>query len=195
MAAKFLPTVALSDCDLSNTESVREITSRHVADLVARDGAGKYSAPMLSPAVVRTLRLAVLLVIGLNVPLVAATPGGQRGTSSQEGGAGISQLVERRDARLSCWGVVVRLNRLRFRSSIRSEYLEVVDAKHGRDLKPLMRWRVGRDRRTLVIEFLPGRGDFGSGNAVTVRIDAAAFTRPATFQNPRLDLSIATDLF
>jgi hypothetical protein len=108
--------------------------------------------------------------------------------------AGIYQLVGVRQGRKSCWGVFIRLREMRFRRNIRSEHIRITEAKHGHELKELMRWRVSPDARLLLIEFKPGKGDFGSGNEVTVEIDRAAFAFAGDSSDRIFRWSIATDL-
>lgn len=108
---------------------------------------------------------------------------------------GIHQLVENRGGRVSCWGVVIRLGRSRFREVIRSEQIVIREGKHGHDLKEIMSWHVGQNGRQLVIKFKPRMGDFGSGNRVEVQVDRSAFrVTNAESHNKRFEWSIDTDV-
>ncbi len=103
----------------------------------------------------------------------------------------ISQIVQTRDGRISCWGVFIRLDKLHFKDSLATSQLVITEAKHSSDLRPLMIWQVGKSRRTLTVEFKPGMGDFGSGNYMTIRIDSSGIVG-----SPKggLQFSISTDL-
>ncbi|MDG6999877.1 MAG: hypothetical protein JRN15_12260 [Nitrososphaerota archaeon] len=103
----------------------------------------------------------------------------------------ISQIVQTRDGRTSCWGVLIKLQKLHFKDSLAASQLAITEAKHSSDLRSLMVWRVGKSRRTLTVEFKPGMGDFGSGNYMTIRIDSSGIVG-----SPKsgLQFSISTDL-
>ncbi len=103
----------------------------------------------------------------------------------------ISQIVQTRDGKTSCWGVLIKLQKLHFKDSLAASQLVITEAKHSSDLRPLMVWRVGKSRRTLMVEFKPGMGDFGSGNYMTIRIDSSGIVG-----SPKggLQFSISTDL-
>ena len=79
---------------------------------------------------------------------------------------GISQLVQTRDGQLSCWGVIITLRRTTFKARILPNQLEIREAKHGSDLREAMIWAVDEGGKRLTIQWQPGKGDFGSGNAV-----------------------------
>ena len=87
---------------------------------------------------------------------------------------GISQLVEKRSGRVSCWGVVIHIGNVRFRRNIKRDQILISEAKHGHDLRGIMTWRVDQNGRRLVVKFKPGMGDFGSGNTVEVRVARSA---------------------
>lgn len=89
--------------------------------------------------------------------------------------SGICQLIETRGGRTSCWGVIVTFDRLTLKDSVAEDRISITDAKYDRNLKPIMTWSVSDKGKRLTIEFKPGMGDFGTGNAVTVRIDGTAF--------------------
>jgi hypothetical protein len=108
--------------------------------------------------------------------------------------AGISQLVESRGGRISCWGVVIKLGTSRFKENISPRQIEVREAKHGHDLVSTMIWRVEQSGRRLIIEFRPGMGDFGSGNRVEVRINRSALEEPIGSANEYFQWGIDTDV-
>lgn len=108
--------------------------------------------------------------------------------------AGISQLIENRGGRVSCWGVIVQLGNLRFRDRIKLNQVSVREAKHGHELKEMMTWRVDRSGRRLTIEFKRGMGDFGSGNAVEIQIDRSALIEPGSSGSNHFRWSIDTDV-
>jgi len=109
--------------------------------------------------------------------LVAAVPMGVAADRTRQGG-GISQLVEAREGRLSCWGIIIELDQTTFNPKITSEQLSITDSKYGRDLKDLLDWEVDRVGKLLTIRFKPGSGDFRTGNVVTVSVQTSAFSRP-----------------
>jgi hypothetical protein len=47
--------------------------------------------------------------------------------------AGITQLVENRGGRVSCWGVTIQLGNSRFRETIRPDQMMIREARHGHD--------------------------------------------------------------
>jgi hypothetical protein len=71
--------------------------------------------------------------------------------------------------------VVIQLSELRFNKRIGENQIEISEAKHGADLKDIMRWRVSKGGKQLVIEFKSRAGNFGSGNLVEVAIYGSAF--------------------
>jgi hypothetical protein len=87
-----------------------------------------------------------------------------------------SCLIEARADVTSCWGVVIQLDRGSFKPKIGSEQITVVEAKYGRNLLSLMNWAVSPDGKRLTVKFKQGKGDFGSGNTVIVRVAAAALS-------------------
>jgi hypothetical protein len=108
--------------------------------------------------------------------------------------AGITQLVENRRGRVSCWGVTIQLGNSRFRETIRPDQMMICEAKHGHDLRRIMSWRVEQHGKRLVIRFKPGMGDFGSGNCVEVQVHRSAFIEQVKSPNNRLEWSINTDV-
>jgi hypothetical protein len=106
----------------------------------------------------------------------------------------VSQLVERRAGGTSCWGLIIRLGRMRLKPEVGSDEIEIREAKHGADLKNVMTWRVDDGGRRLVIKFKPGMGDFGSGNNVTVRLSRGVFADPASPSNEWYEWSVSTDI-
>jgi hypothetical protein len=107
---------------------------------------------------------------------------------------GIFQLVENRDGQVLCWGVTIRLGKLRFRHNISPNQIIIRDAKRGHDLRKLMRWSVEENGRQLLIRFKAGLGDFGSGNAVEVQIERSAFIGPISSRDNHFRWSIDTDV-
>lgn len=95
---------------------------------------------------------------------------GQPGQSGRARAAGISQVIEERDGRASCSGVVIQLDRLTFPVAVPPSAIEITEAKHNRSLNDLMQWEVDATRKRLTIRFRPGMGDFGTGNRIEVRI-------------------------
>lgn len=95
---------------------------------------------------------------------------------------------------MSCRGVIIRLGNSRFRESINPEQIIIREAKHGRDLRGAMSWRVERNGKRLVIKFKPGAGDFGSGNSVEVQVDRSAFAGHVESPNTRFEWSVNTDV-
>lgn len=113
------------------------------------------------------LRTSILVVAFASfLPLAS----GQPRTPQDAGAAGIWQLIEDRNGRVSCWGVVIQLARLSFPATVQPSAIEVTEAKHSRSLNDVMQWEVDRTRKRLTIRFRPGKGDFGTGNRVEVRI-------------------------
>lgn len=108
--------------------------------------------------------------------------------------AGIIQLVGNRRVRGSCSGVIVSLDKFRFRETIDPGQIAILEAKHGHDLKEMVSWRVEQHGRRLVIRFKPGMGDFGSGNRVEVLVDRSAFMGRIESSNERFEWSIDTDV-
>ena len=103
---------------------------------------------------------------------------------------GIYQLIETRNGKTSCWGIVIQLRRLSLEESIGEKELSITDAKYIREMKGIMTWSVDKSRKRLVIKFKKGMGDFGTGNAVTVKIESSAFLGE---QNELFLASIPTD--
>ncbi len=137
----------------------------------------------------RSLGLALALVLwssALSTALVADA----RSTDP----AGVFQLVQERAGRQSCWGVVIRLKRLTFKHSILADQLEIRDDKYDHDLRGAMVWAVDREGRQLTIQWQPGKGDFGTGNAVRVCVERSAFREGSQPSNERECWSIGTDL-
>ena len=140
------------------------------------------------------LKLTALLLICLTFTATAASHVSLQSRAPRTS-AGIHRLIENRDGRVSCWGVVIRLGRSRFRGVIRPEQIVISEGKHGHDLREIMSWHVGQNGRQLVIKFKPGTGDFGSGNRVEVQVDRSAFrVVDAPSPNKRFEWSIDTDV-
>lgn len=124
----------------------------------------------------------------LTLPQVAISRGGKTANTAY---GTISQIVQTRNHRTSCWGVVIHLKNLHFKHSVSAAELIITEAKHSSDLRPLMVWRVGKSGRTLTIEFKRGMGDYGTGNYTTIHIDSTAMVA-----SPKggLEFAISTDL-
>lgn len=137
---------------------------------------------------VRLGGLAATMVVATASPVHAAGAESASGT-----GSGIAQLVQTRDGRLSCWGVVITLKHTAFNARILPSQLEIRDAKHNSDLREAMRWAVDKHGKKLTIHWPPGKGDFGSGNAVRVCVERSAFVIGAEPPNDRECWSIGTD--
>ena len=140
------------------------------------------------------LRITVALCALPAVGLFLVPSGCTSATSPALTGGGISQIVEARKGRKSCWGVVLTLNEMTFRDVIKPDDIKIVDGKYGRDLKRIMEWQVSNSGRTLIVRFKPNCGDFGTGNGVTVHIGKSAFETTGRFPNNRFSWSIATDI-
>src|SRR3990172_11348774 len=81
-----------------------------------------------------------------------------------------SCLIEVRAGVTSCWGVVIQLDRGSFRPKIGSEQISVVEGQYGKNLVSLMQWAVFPDGKRLTVKLKQGSGDFGTGNAVILRV-------------------------
>lgn len=141
---------------------------------------------MLKPVLI-----SCLVVVPIILPPVSGLPQFNRVYRSP---AGISQLVENREGRISCWGVIIQLGNARFRETMNPNQIIVREAKHGRDIRELMTWSVDRNGRRLVIRFKPGMGDFGSGNSVEIQIERSAFRKMGSSGNNHFRWSIDTDV-
>jgi hypothetical protein len=107
--------------------------------------------------------------------------------------AGISQLVETRNGKASCFGVVVHLSNMTFKRSIVASQIRIVEAKHGHDLTDIMVWSVGKKGKRLTIRFKENAGDFGTGNVVQIDIDRSAFLGPIESGDLKFMWAITTD--
>ena len=105
--------------------------------------------------------------------------------------ASIHQIVETRNGKKSCWGVVIVLKTLTFNKSILINEITIIEFKHSHDLKDIMIWKVDKSRKKLFVRFKKGAGDFGTGNAVEVTIKASAFKELPT---KPISLTIRTDI-
>jgi len=112
-------------------------------------------------------------------------------TTAHSQPAGISQFVENRNGQVSVWGVNIQLDRLSFNEKIMPNQIRIVDHKYSRDLKDIMIWSVSKNRKSLDIRFKPGMGDFGTGNAVTIYLDASCI---AGQQDQLFEWTIPTDV-
>jgi hypothetical protein len=100
----------------------------------------------------------------------------------------ISQIIEKHNGRTSCRGVIIELSSMRFSRSFSDGTFTATDAKYGRDLKPLLSWIIDKTRKRLTIMFR--KGDFGSGNVLTLRIAGSAFESDP---DQSFDFTIPTD--
>ncbi len=103
---------------------------------------------------------------------------------------GVYQLIEARNGKTSCWGIVIQLGSMQFAESIDSDQLSIIEAKHNSDVKSIMEWGIDETRKKLTIKFKKGMGDFGGGDEVTVIVDGLAF---ATHPLQKFVFSISTD--
>jgi hypothetical protein len=107
------------------------------------------------------------VLASLMVPPLAT---GQSKSPNEPQAAGIWQLIEERNGRVSCWGAVIQLSQLRFPATLEPSSIDVTEAKHNRSVKDLIEWEVDSTRKRLTIRFRPGMGDFRTGNRMEVRI-------------------------
>lgn len=126
----------------------------------------------------------LLLAVCILIPSLLGAP-------AKDDRAVIRQLTETMHGRKTCRGVVIELKHSTFYETIARHEISVVEGKHRRELKGMMTWRVSRSGKILTIRFKPGRGDFGSGNSVTVTIKSSALTG---FPQDPIQLSISTDV-
>jgi hypothetical protein len=134
---------------------------------------------------------------GLGITLILSTTlawAGPPAPAQRAEPAGVFQLVQEREGRRACWGVVIRLNRLVFRPTIEASQLEVRDEKHDHDLRDALRWTVDSTGKRLTIQWQPGKGDFGTGNGVRVCVERSAFRNGSQPSNNRECWQIGTDL-
>ncbi len=135
------------------------------------------------------MRTAIILLFTIATAW-AATPASARAAEA----AGIFQLVEQRDGRTACWGVVIRLDRLAFRPTIEPAQLAIRDDKGDRELRQAMRWAVDGAGKQLTIQWQPGKGDFGTGNGIRICVERSAFRNGSQPGNDRECWQIGTDL-
>jgi len=135
--------------------------------------------------------ISFLVVVPISLSPVSGLPPINR---VHRNSAGISQLVENREGRISCWGVIVQLANVRFRDTINPNQIIVREAKHGRDIREMMTWSVDRNGRRLVLRFKPGMGDFGSGNNVEIQIERSGFRKMGSSGNNHFRWSIDTNV-
>ena len=105
--------------------------------------------------------------------------------------ATIQRIVETREGHKSCWGVLIELNKLSFKKTVKASELSIIEQKHDKDIKNIMIWHVDKSRHKLTIKFKKGCGDFGTGDIVDVTIKSSAIIGS---QNENIKLSISTDL-
>jgi hypothetical protein len=112
-------------------------------------------------------------------------------TASPKPLATIKRIVETREGRKSCWGVVIQLRKLSFNKSVARNELSIIEAKHNHEMTDIMTWSVDKTRKKLTVKFKKGSGDFGSGNMVEVKIKSSAI---AGSQKENINLLISTDI-
>jgi hypothetical protein len=112
-------------------------------------------------------------------------------TASPKSSSSIKRIVETREGRKSCWGVVVQLKQFAFNKSVADSELSIIDGKYNRDMKGIMTWSVDKSRKKLTIKFKKGCGDFGTGDMVEVTIRSTALVGS---QKEDIKLSISTDI-
>jgi hypothetical protein len=125
----------------------------------------------MEPKIVHCREVVLFWVI-----LLAAASTAVAADPSRQGGR-ISQLIQARDGQLSCWGVTIELDQRTFKPKISSAQLSVTDGKYGRDLRDSLTWQVDLGGKRLTIRFKSGRGDFGSGNFLSISVHTTAFAR------------------
>ena len=132
---------------------------------------------------------------------------------------GVSQLIENRDGRVGCWGIVIQLRELTVRQRLvpvteetvdmrtrrprrvaRREYLapdeiQVSDVRTGHDLANVLEWSVDPSRKKILIQRKPGMGDFIRGSGIHVKIARSAFETPPLSPEPFLEWTLMTDNF
>lgn len=108
-------------------------------------------------------------------------------------GARISQLLENRNGKVSCWGVVIQLGHMTFKKRIAARQIRIVEAKHGHELTDIMVWSVTDKGKRLTVKFKENAGDFGTGNVLQINIDRAAFLGPIESGNLKFEWAITTD--
>ena len=89
-----------------------------------------------------------------------------------------SCLIEIRDGKKSCWGIVIDFDDAHLRKTISPQQLRISEAKHGTNLIKLMTWDVSHDGKRLTIKFKPGTGDFGAGNRAKITLYKTSFIVP-----------------
>jgi hypothetical protein len=114
-------------------------------------------------------------------------------TAGQRRAAGIYQFVEERNGQQSVWGIDIQLANLSFLSEVRPDEIELIEGKYGKDLKSIMVWTVSSDRKCIRFRFQSGCGDFGTGNAVAIKIQKSAIVGYRGPDN-RFEWSIGTDM-
>ena len=78
-------------------------------------------------------------------------------------------IREKRDGRESVWGIRLELSSA-LKNPVNPQQVSIVEAKHSRELRDLMDFRLKERGKELIIIFKPGNGDFGSGNSVHIEI-------------------------
>jgi hypothetical protein len=133
-----------------------------------------------------------MTTIALGLPLVWTSTGSPNDPVTT--GGSIHQLVERRPQGRACTGVRIDLSRLAFKSPIAPGDIDVRDDKHDADLRSIVTWSVTPDGKRLTIRLTSSSSDFGTGNAICVCLERAAFRDGHQPSNDRECWTIGTDL-
>jgi hypothetical protein len=146
---------------------------------------------MTKPAISR-MGIIVGAAAVLGLAGVPASPGAPEDFTAT--GGSLHQLVEARPQGRACTGVRITLSRLLFEASIAPDAIDIRDDKHDADLRSVVGWDVSRDGKHLTIRLASPSSDFGSGNALRVCLERAAFRRGHQPASDRLCWMIGTDL-
>jgi hypothetical protein len=159
------------------------------------------------------------LIIALAATALLCLTGCSRFYPEPEPAPGVFQLIENRDGRIACWGVMIQLRSLtvkerlvpvdeemvdvrtgQIRRVARREYLspdeiQVQDLRTGRDLAGSLVWSVEPSRKRILIRLKPGMGEFIRGSGIRVKIARSAFENPPLSPEPFLEWTLMTDDF
>ena len=159
------------------------------------------------------------LIIALAATALLCLTGCSRFYPEPEPAPGVFQLIENRDGRIACWGLMIQLRSLtvkerlvpvdeemvdvrtgRVRRVARREYLspdeiQVQDLRTGRDLAGSLVWTVEPSRKRILIRLKSGMGEFIRGSGIRVRIARSAFENPPLSPEPFLEWTLMTDDF
>ena len=89
-----------------------------------------------------------------------------------------SCLIEIRDGKKSCQGIVIDFDDAYLKKRISQQQLRIYEAKHGTNLIKLMTWHVSNAGKRLIIKFKDGTGDFGTGNRAEITLYKKSFIVP-----------------